>query len=670
MVLVQTKDLHSIAAYGLSPIYENEFILATVLPYKTESGSLLGTVVGITEKKNLQKLFQPLNGLSPLATTYLALLDQKLVYSDPETGEFRLVESNSQNKFNSIFPELMTQESPQPRTLDITTSNGEDALVQLQWSPKIQTGVVFETRAGDIYGQIESLIPFTVLLILGTLLAIGLVMVVGINRVIKPLRSLSDITRGYADGDWSRRAEVLSNDEVGILASSFNQMADELGKVYRSLEQKVNEGERQIRTTADVAQNITTFSNLDETFNKTVELLVQQFGFYQASIFLIERSGKNIEFKTGFGPATENLVKKKYGLEVDSESIIGWVSANNQARIASNVMEEPLHLRNELLPETRSEASVPISIGNLVLGVLDVQSTEVDAFSPETVIMLQTLASQIATAIQAVGLAETSQVNFEELARLYRSSRLIAEANTEQEVLEISSQILKEAPYPIILFQIKNKKLAIFLFTDATRESTTPNINLPKFREANMEEIENYLLGGEVFAALNSDDIPGAFEDIMRELGLDSTAYLPIRKNGTLAAILMVGGRSQNLSNATMQPYINLTDLMSITMEKADAIQQTKKHLHNVEALASLTEAISTASNQQVFFRTLQTKLRQIIGNYNMSVALYDEKSNTISIPFNYENEKISTIRILSVRRRLNIHFNSYLSTIDACGRY
>jgi GAF domain-containing protein/HAMP domain-containing protein len=644
LIFEKTEEHHSIALYGLSPIYENEFILITVQEYKTKRGSTLGSIVGITEKKNLQELIQPLNGLSPLATTYFVLSDQQYIYSSPQTGEFALVESTSQNKINSIFSELMTQETPQPGTLDITAPGGEAALAQLQWFPRMQTGIVLEVKANDIYGQIASLIPFTVVLILGALLATGLVMVIGINRVIKPLRSLSDITRGFADGDWSRRAEVLSNDEVGVLASSFNQMANELGRVYRSLEQKVNEGERQIRTTAEMAQNITTSSNINETFNKTVELLVQQFGFYQASIFLIDRSGKYIEFKTGFGSATENLAKKKYRLEVNSASIIGWVSANNQARIASDVLEDPLHLRNELLPETRTEASMPISIGNLVLGVLDVQSTEADAFSPETIIMLQTLSSQIATAIQTVGLTETSQVNFEELARLYRSSRLIAEANTEQEILEISSQILKEAPYPVIVFHTQNKKLTVFSFTDSTKESAVTNTNLPKFREANMEEIENYLLSGEVFAALNNDAIPGAFKDIMQELELDSAAYLPIRKNRELAAILMIGGRKQNLSNAAMQPYINLTDLMSITMEKAEAIQQTKKHLHNAEALASITEAISTSSNQQVFFLALHSKLRQIIGNYNTSVALYDEKSNTISIPFSYENEKISAI--------------------------
>jgi GAF domain-containing protein/HAMP domain-containing protein len=635
---------HSIALYGLSPLYENEFILVTVQQYKTKSGSALGFIVGITEKKNLQKLIQPLNGLAPLATTYLVLSDQQFIYSKPETDEFILVKSASQNKINSIFSKLAVQTSPQPETLNVTAPNGDASLAQLQWLPEMQTGVVLEVKSVDIYGQLSSLIPFTILLILGSLLATGLVMTFLINRVIKPLRSLSNITRDFADGDWTRRAEILSNDEVGVLASSFNQMADELGKMYHALEQKVDEGERQIRTTAEVAQNITTFSNLNETFNKTVELLVQQFGYYQASIFLMDRSGKYVEFKTGFGSATENLAKKKYRLEVNSASIIGWVSANNQARVASDVQEDPLHLKNELLPETRSEASMPIAIGNLVLGVLDVQSTEAGAFSPETVIMLQTLSSQIATAIQTAGLAETNQVNFEELARLYRSSRLIAEANTKQEILEISSQILTDTPYPVVIFNIQNKQLKVFSYTDATKEHSDANLLLLEFSEASTEEVQNYLPGEEVFATLNSDAIPSALKDIMQKLKLDSAAYLPIRKNRELAAILMIGGYKQNLSNATMQPYINLADLMSITMEKTEAIQQTKKHLRDAKVLASITEAISSSSNQQSFFTTLHGKIREVIGNYNMTVALYDEKENTISIPFSYQDEKISAL--------------------------
>ena len=253
--------------------------------------------------------------------------------------------SASQDNINSIFSELAKQENPLPQTLDVATPGGEAALAQLQWFPKMQAGVVLEVKAADVYGQIAGLIPFTSLLILGALFATILVMVVTINRVVKPLRSLSDITRKFADGDWSRRAEVKSNNEIGVLANSFNQMADELGKLYRSLEQKVTEGERHIRATAEVAQNITTDSDLNETFDKTVELLVEQFGYYQASIFLVDRSGKYVEFKTGFGAATEDLSRRKYRLEVNAKSVLGWVCMNNQPRVVSDVEEDPLHFK-------------------------------------------------------------------------------------------------------------------------------------------------------------------------------------------------------------------------------------------------------------------------------------------------------------------------------------
>jgi len=511
----------------------------------------------------------------------------------------------------------------------------------------MQAGVVLEVKAVDIYGKIASLAPFTFFLVLSTLFAIGLVLSFGVNRIIKPLRSLSEITRGFAEGDWSRRAEVLSNDEVGLLANSFNDMADELSGAYRSLEQKVEERTRQIRTAAEVAQNITTISNLDEMLNKTTQLLVQQFEFYQASIYLVDRGGKFVEFKTGFGPATKGLADKKYRLEVGSASLIGWVSANNRPRIASDVLDDPLHLKNELLPETRSEASVPISIGNLVLGIIDVQSATAGAFnSAETLVMLQTLASQIAAAIQTMGLTETSQVNFEELERLYRSSRLIAHAGSEAEILKISGQILKDAPYPVILFRAhgaETNQLEMLSSADSTRDMALIG-SLPKYFKADLENIKEYLIRGPVTAMSDKADLPEPFNNVMEMLGLSGAAFLPVRKRDQLIAIIMIGARKRNLSNTTIQPYINLADLMAVTLEKADAIQQTEKHLREVESIASINDLISATMDLQSFFNGLLEKIHQIVGKYSLIVALYDEQSGTINIPFSYENEKITSI--------------------------
>ena len=292
--------------YGLSPIYKNELILVTAVTYQTQRGSTLGTVVGITEKQNLQQLIQPLNGLAPFASTYFIISDNQFITSDPSTGDFKEVAvSTVQNELISSLSKLIEDRNDKSIALDVISPTGEASLAQLQWLPSIQSGIVLEINNRNIYGEIASLAPFTIILVLVTLAGIGLALTFGIRRVIRPLQSLSGITRKFAEGDWNQRAEVLSNDEVGLLASSFNYMANEIGDVYRSLEQKVEKRTRQIQTASEVAQNITTISNLDDMLQKTAELMVQQFGYQQASIYMLDRSGKFIDFKTGSGAATK-----------------------------------------------------------------------------------------------------------------------------------------------------------------------------------------------------------------------------------------------------------------------------------------------------------------------------------------------------------------------------
>ncbi len=642
----QISEEHpSLALYGLSPLYENKFVFITAYKYNTARGSTLGTLVGITEGKNLSRMTQPINGLSPLANTYFILSSGQVVYRDSNSDAFLLADASAptQIKIAAQLSDLIKKSELKPAAMDITTSKGEAALAQIQWLPFMQAGVVLEAKEADIYRQITSLAPFTILLILGTLVATTIVLTLGANRVVKPLSALSEITQKFAEGDFSQRAEVLSADEVGFLASSFNKMADELVGTYRSLEQKVDERTRQINTAAEVAQNFTTLSNLDEMLSSTVELLIKQFDFYQASVFMLDRSGKYLEFKAGFGPATQGLKENNYRLEVGSTSIMGWVGANNQPRIASDVSEDELHLKNELLPETRSEATLPISRGALVLGVLDVQSAQEDAFGAETIVMLQTLASQLATAIQTAGLTEISQIDFDELARLYRSSRLIAESNAEDKILKIGNQILKEAPYVVVWLRAQNDGLEIFSSSDETKIGL-PLDALPKRISIATEEIEKYLSRGPIIATPKVGESPSALKNFAQSIKIESAAYLPIRKNGKLEVVMMMGMRQGTLTSAALQPYTNLAELMSVSLDKADAIQQTEKHLREVESLASINEAISKSSSLQDFYQALHKKIQEIIGDYNLLVALYDEKTNTINVPFGYEDGQILAI--------------------------
>lgn len=639
-----TQENPSFLSFTLSPLFENNLSLVTILEYTTSRGSSLGYLVGVTTSEQMQELLQPIEALSPLANAYFILPRGEFVSIDAENNQFLPFESISKSQQNVLVPnldELKEKNDSNPSAFEVTRADGKKTLTQIQWFPAMHTGVALEVDANSVYGGLNSLAPFMVGLLLIILLATGIVIFVGINRITRPLRGLAEITQQFAAGNWNSRADVKSDDEVGLLAKSYNHMADELSRVYQSLEYTADERARQIRTAAEVAQNITSLTKLSDILNQTVELLVKQFGFYQASIFLADSSGKNMEFKAGYGAATEGLKNKKVQIEIGSESIIGWVSANNAARIASENQDEQIRVKNELFPETRSEATVPISIGGLVLGVLDIQSTNPDAFSAETVMMLQTLANQVATAIQNTGLTEASQVNFNELSRLYRSSRLVAKANNESEILQISTEVLAESPHTTMILALSPNKIRSVSASSGKGESVLYKI--PVSANVIPGEIQEMLAGGPVVTS-NLTELPPSIRIFIDPFELASIALISITKGDVLFAILVIGTEEEKVNNAFIQPYTNFADLVSITLEKTDAERETEKHLKEVESLASVSEAISTSSDLPTFFNALHDKIKQVIGNFSFMVALYDARNNTISIPFSYENDQFVSI--------------------------
>jgi len=635
----------STVVYGLSPLYDNQLVLLTAEEYKVvPQGSTLGFLVGIIEPRNLSELFHPLVSLYPLARTYYILPTGQLVSAESQTGDLTMVKTPTSSQKNLIarMDKLRVgEETSSPTPIKFTTVETEAAVNQLQWLPSMHTGVAFELSKEIIYGNLNSLIPFTVALTVFLLAATGLVVLLGTNRVIKPLSELSEITQKFAEGDWNQRAKVANEDEVGLLAKSFNHMADELSGLYKSLEEKVDERTRQIRTAAEVAQNITAHSNLDEMLDKTLELLVKQFGFYQASVFMLDRSGKYIQFKTGHGAATSALAEKKSQIEVGSNSIIGWVGQNNQLRVASDIMDDSLHLKNELLPQTRAEAALPITIGNVVLGVLDVQSTQPSPFNSEAIVTLQTMASQIAAAVQTAGLSESTQINFEELLRLYRSSRSIASANSEEEIFKTCGLILRDSPFTVLIIAVRNNLLEVL--SASNNRGVSIRNSVPSSLETGTGEIEKFLLGGSVVISGN-EQAPVPLRAFTSSFSFASTGYLAVNKENALAAIIILGSNNRILNDALIQPYANLADLISITLEKVDMRKQTERHLREVESLASISEAISTASDLPSFFTALHEKIKQVVGNFSFIIALYDEMTDTISIPYSYENDKFLSI--------------------------
>lgn len=101
------------------------------------------------------------------------------------------------------------------------------------------------------------------------------------------------------------------------------------------------------------------------------------------------------------------------------EGMIGWSVKHRQSRVALVAEEDAVRLATAELPETRSEAALPLRSRGRVLGALTVQHKEPGAFDPDTLAVLETMADQVAVALDNARLFMEGQEALETTRRAF-----------------------------------------------------------------------------------------------------------------------------------------------------------------------------------------------------------------------------------------------------------
>ncbi len=163
-------------------------------------------------------------------------------------------------------------------------------------------------------------------------------------------------------------------------------------------------------TAARAAKNFASILDFDEILQKTVDIICDEFDFYYAGVFLNDTANKSAVLRAGRGEAGDAMIAAGHKLEIGGNSMIGNCIASQEARISLDVGEESVFFKNPHLPKTRSEMGLPLILhGNEAIGALTVQSVEEAAFTQEDIAALQTMADQLAVAIENARLHQQAQ---------------------------------------------------------------------------------------------------------------------------------------------------------------------------------------------------------------------------------------------------------------------
>ncbi|MCC6956591.1 MAG: GAF domain-containing protein, partial [Anaerolineales bacterium] len=214
----------------------------------------------------------------------------------------------------------------------------------------------------------------------------------------------------------------------------------------------------QLQIAAEIARDTSGTLALDNLLQRTVSQITERFGYYHASIFLLDDTGKEAIVRESTGLAGEEMKRDGHRLVVGGRSAIGQVTGSGKPLVLNDVNSEEarhIHHHNPLLPFTRAELGIPLKIGEKVIGALDVQSDLVNAFSEDDVAVLQTLSDQIAVAVDNATSYELAQKAVEDIREADRlKTQFLANMSHElrtplNSIIGFSRVILKGIDGPI-----------------------------------------------------------------------------------------------------------------------------------------------------------------------------------------------------------------------------
>ena len=635
------KDASLVAFNILPPAYANQTVLVTARTFTPKGMEQPVTVIGITSSDLFAQMLWEMAEIFPKGRAYFLLNLGNYIGSESATT----IRAFPNNYEVTQHIRGLREGNGTRGSFRLNSFNGVDVLGYTRYYPEIDSWLVMEVSAAAIRSEIRLIEPVTAVVLFLVMALAGLVIFIGSKQVVEPILQLTEVAQRLADGNLSARtSSIQRKDEIGLLGSSMNQMADEYEHLYQTMEQQVEHRTSQLRTASEVAQMAISTSNLGDTLERTAELVNERFGYHHTSIYLTEANGIYITLRKASGEIGLKRMEKGERIPVGDPSPVGMAVRNNQPRIIPDTREDPSYRFDETLPDTRCQAAIPIAAGSQVLGVLDIRSNQPDSFTPDDIFVLQTLANQVAGAIQNIRLLETAQVDLEETSLLYKVTRQITQSRVKTDIDRLLIDILPHIPRTNAYLSLEGGDLRVLHLYDASANKVDQglrSISIPA------QKIIQALTPGEMVFVDNIAQ-PNDFDNILSfflRRNCKSAAIFPSFETGKLAKIIILGFRAEDRAGQEiLQPFANLAEIISTSLDRFNVMGTLQDRLSELQLLANFSQATSAETNLERLYHVLHQQIMQTLGDdLSFAITLYNPKTELIEIPYAYDGRELTS---------------------------
>lgn len=378
-----------------------------------------------------------------------------------------------------------------------------------------------------------------------------------------------------------------SKSEKNLLASNEN-----LQELNQTLEERVNQRTtdldtanrfnaqraRQFEAIAQVVRAISSIQDLDSLLPKITQVVSEQFETYHTGIFLLDTAREYAILRAANSVGGKKMLDRSHRLQVGQTGLVGFVTATGQPRIALDVGSDAVFFNNPDLPDTRSEITLPLRYGGQIIGALDVQSTESNAFGQDDVEALVTLADQIAVAINNTIILEEARKAFEESQSKFGQTTLESWKVMRPKSLGLGFQLIDSAIQPL----------------------------------------EKALEGAHIQEAINQEKpiLSGSENKI-------SSLAIPIRLRGQVIGIMNLQSRNEHpLTQDDAEIAEAVSERLSLAIETATLLQTTQHRADIERVTTDISSRISASTRFDTILQTAAQELSRALGGSDVIVQI------------------------------------------------
>lgn len=289
-----------------------------------------------------------------------------------------------------------------------------------------------KTSTNEAEAEKANLIRLLFLGSVGTVLGTFVVLFLSFRFMV--LIRIADVLRVLGlieQGDLSARiTKFTTRDEIGVLQSGVNAMAEkreraehELTQLNQQLEKRIDDRTRELQIAADVSKRITVVLDVEKLLQEVATLVVSGLNLDGAFIFRLDEERQILNMAAGANAAGDVVSQDTVGnLPMNTEpSLVAKAARTHSAVVVNDVSQSPDYLLHSSMRETQSEVALPILIGDRLIGIMDLQSQKANHFGSNELRALQSLAEQLAVAM--------------------RNAELYSQAQTARQAAETANQV-------------------------------------------------------------------------------------------------------------------------------------------------------------------------------------------------------------------------------------